>query len=63
MPPERMMLTLPEVLAEIRVSRAAFYRMRARGRAPVLIKLANGHIRCRRADLDAWWNEQGNAAA
>ncbi|MFJ9664004.1 helix-turn-helix transcriptional regulator [Streptomyces sp. NPDC101219] len=35
--------------------RAAFYRLRARGKAPMLIKLPNGHIRCRRSDLDAWW--------
>ncbi|RBM05648.1 AlpA family transcriptional regulator [Streptomyces sp. PT12] len=63
MAPERTMLTLPEVLAEIRISRAAFYRMRARGQAPTLIKLPNGKVRCRRTDLDAWWNKQGNAAA
>lgn len=49
------MLKLPEVLAEIDMSRAAFYRMRARGKAPKLIKLPNGQIRCRRSDLDAWW--------
>ncbi|KLJ04816.1 excisionase [Streptomyces sp. KE1] len=36
------------------MSRAAFYRMRARGHAPRLVKLPNGQIRCRRADLDAW---------
>lgn len=33
------MLKLPEVLEEIEMSRAAFYRMRARGKAPKLIKL------------------------
>ncbi|MFI6550241.1 helix-turn-helix transcriptional regulator [Streptomyces prunicolor] len=48
-------LKLREVLIEIKMSRAAFYRMRARGRAPKLIKLSNGQIRCRRTDLDAWW--------
>jgi predicted DNA-binding transcriptional regulator AlpA len=51
------MLKLPEVLEEIEMSRAAFYRMRARGKAPRLIKLPNGQLRCRRADLDAWWAE------
>ncbi len=50
------MLKLPEVLEEIEMSRAAFYRMRARGQAPKLIKLPNGQIRCRRSDLDAWWS-------
>lgn len=49
------MLKLPEVLAEIDMSRAAFYRMRARGKAPKVIKLPNGHIRVRRSDLNAWW--------
>lgn len=49
------MLKLPEVLDEIGVSRAAFYRMRARGQAPRLRKLPNGQVRVSRADLDNWW--------
>jgi len=56
------MLKLPEVLNEIDMSRAAFYRMRARGKAPKLIKLPNGQIRCRRSDLDAWWSKHEIAA-
>jgi predicted DNA-binding transcriptional regulator AlpA len=36
------------------MSRSAFYRMRARGKAPRCIRLPNGQIRVRRADLDAW---------
>ncbi|MDI5965028.1 helix-turn-helix transcriptional regulator [Streptantibioticus silvisoli] len=48
------MLRLPEVLAELDMSRAAFYRMRARGQAPRPVKLPNGHLRFRRDDLDAW---------
>lgn len=48
------MLKLPEVLTEIGMSRAAFYRMRARGQAPRLVKLPNGHLRVRRTDLDDW---------
>jgi predicted DNA-binding transcriptional regulator AlpA len=48
------MLKLPEVLEELDMSRAAFYRLRARGQAPRLIKLPNGHLRMRRSDLDAW---------
>nr|WP_145482697.1 MULTISPECIES: helix-turn-helix domain-containing protein [Streptomyces] len=58
--PEKLKLT--EVLIEIKMSRAAFYRMRARGKAPKLIKLPNGQIRCRRSDLDAWWSEHETAA-
>lgn len=47
-------LTLSEALSEIRVSRSAFYRMRALGKAPKILKLPNGQIRVRRQDLDAW---------
>ncbi|MFD5183278.1 helix-turn-helix transcriptional regulator [Streptomyces sp. NPDC058372] len=62
--PRPTLLKLPEVLAELGMSRAAFYRMRARGHAPRLIKLPNGQLRCRRTDLDAWWksNEIPHAA-
>ncbi|BAG19736.1 MULTISPECIES: helix-turn-helix transcriptional regulator [Streptomyces] len=49
------MLKLPEVLAELDMSRAAFYRMRARGKAPLVRKLPNGQVRVSRSDLDAWW--------
>ncbi|GAB2770135.1 helix-turn-helix transcriptional regulator [Streptomyces daliensis] len=63
MPRTRQMLKLPEVLEEIEMSRAAFYRMRARGQAPKLHKLPNGQLRVRRADLDAWWDSCGDAAA
>ncbi|MBO8196455.1 helix-turn-helix domain-containing protein [Streptomyces oryzae] len=56
-------LTLPEVLAELRMSRAAFYRMRARGKAPKCLKLPNGQIRVRRADLDAWFTDCEEAIA
>lgn len=55
-------LKLDEVLKEIKMSRAAFYRLRARGKAPKLIKLSNGQLRCRRSDLDAWWAEHEIAA-
>ena len=55
-------LKLREVLEEIEMSRAAFYRMRARGKAPKLIKLPNGQLRVRRTDLDAWWQRCEEAA-
>ncbi|MFK0174148.1 helix-turn-helix transcriptional regulator [Streptomyces sp. NPDC090306] len=54
--PSPKMLKLPEVLEEIDMSRAAFYSMRARGQAPRLVKLPNGHLRFRRSDLDDWLN-------
>ncbi len=55
--PATRMLTLVEALAELRMSRAAFYRLRARGNAPRCLKLPNGQIRIRRADLDAWFED------
>lgn len=57
------MLKLPEVLTELGMSRAAFYRMRARGLAPKLIKLPNHQVRVRRSDLDAWWAKYEESAA
>lgn len=57
------MLKLPEVLQEIGMSRAAFYRMRARGQAPRLRKLPNGQVRVSRADLDSWWDRCEQHAA
>ncbi|MCQ4042984.1 helix-turn-helix transcriptional regulator [Streptantibioticus rubrisoli] len=57
------MLKLSEVLEEIDMSRAAFYRMRARGQAPRLQKLPNGQLRVSRADLDAWWERCKQRAA
>ncbi|MFH8407179.1 helix-turn-helix transcriptional regulator [Streptomyces sp. NPDC018019] len=50
-------LKLAEVLAEIRMSPSVFYRLRARGHAPRMIKPPNGELRCRRVDLDAWWRQ------
>ena len=47
-------LRLAEVLAELGMSRAAFYRMRVRGTAPKALKLPNGQLRFRRGDLDRW---------
>jgi hypothetical protein len=38
------------------MSRAAFYRMRARGKAPRITYLPNGQIRVTRRDLDDWWD-------
>ncbi|WP_431679518.1 helix-turn-helix transcriptional regulator [Kitasatospora sp. KL5] len=54
-------LKLTEVLEEIDMSRSAFYRMRARGRAPEMKQLPNGQIRVSRAALDAWWDRQAAA--
>jgi len=43
-----------EVIAELRVSRATFYRWRQLGRAPHAVRLPNGGLRIPRAALTAW---------
>ncbi|MFG3051272.1 helix-turn-helix transcriptional regulator [Kitasatospora sp. NPDC048239] len=63
MPTQDPKLKLAEVLEELEMSRSAFYRMVARGKAPKLIKLPNQQIRVRRSDLDAWWAAQEQNAA
>lgn len=47
-------LTLADVCDELGVARSTFYDWRAKGRAPRCIKLPNGELRIRRADLDRW---------
>ncbi|WP_410099264.1 helix-turn-helix transcriptional regulator [Streptomyces sp. STR69] len=56
-------MKLIDVLDELGMSRAAFYRMRARGKAPKCLKLPNGQLRFRRADFDVWLQncEENNA--
>jgi predicted DNA-binding transcriptional regulator AlpA len=51
------LLTVPDVLVELAVPRSTFYKWRSVGRGPRVIKLPNGAIRVRRADLDAWLSQ------
>ena len=48
------LLTVAAVLDELDVPRSTFYKWRRLGVAPRCIKLPNGEVRVRRADLDAW---------
>lgn len=41
-------------VAELKVSRSTFYDWRAKRLSPMCIRLPNGALRIRRADLDAW---------
>jgi excisionase family DNA binding protein len=47
-------LTVAEVCEELDVARSTFNDWRAKGRAPKCIKLPNGSLRIRRAELDRW---------
>ena len=48
------LLTLAEVLAELKVARSTFDTWRVLGIAPECMKLPNGQLRIRRSALDAW---------
>ncbi|MEV4411413.1 helix-turn-helix domain-containing protein [Catellatospora sp. NPDC049609] len=47
-------LTVPQVIAELQVSRSTFYGWRAAGKGPKCFRLPNGDLRIRRSDLDRW---------
>ncbi|MFF0378973.1 helix-turn-helix transcriptional regulator [Actinoplanes missouriensis] len=57
------LLTVPEVLAELRVSRSTWFYWRQIGKAPRAIKLPNGELRIRRAVLHEWLGELESSAA
>ena len=48
------LLTIDEVIAELRVSRAAFYRWRRQGAGPAVVRLSGGGVRVRRSALTVW---------
>lgn len=50
----RKHLTIADLCDELRIARSTFYDWRAAKKAPRCIKLPNGEIRIRRADLESW---------
>lgn len=48
------MLTIAQVITEIGVPRATFYRWRQLRKGPKSIKLPNGAVRIRRSELERW---------
>ena len=54
---ERGLLSISAVCDELKISRSTFYDWRTKGRAPKCVKLPNGCLRVRRADLDRWLTE------
>lgn len=52
------LLTLPEVLDELKVARSTFYGWLQYGRGPKCIRYPNNQLRIRRSDLDSWLAEQ-----
>ena len=50
--PRDELLTVPEVVQELQISRATFYRWLSTGKGPKTLKLPGGTIRVRRSALD-----------
>lgn len=53
-------MTIDEVIEELRVPRATFYRWRQLGKGPKSYKLPNGAVRIRRTEFEHWlsgWEE------
>ena len=50
----RAHLTIDELCQELGVARSTFYDWRATHKGPRCIKLPNGKLRVRRADLERW---------
>ena len=48
------LLTIEEVITQLRVSRAAFYRWRRRGTGPAEVRLPGGGVRIRRSAFREW---------
>ena len=49
------LLTVADVLAELKVARSTFYAWKAKGIAPTWRKLPNGELRISREDLLTWY--------
>lgn len=56
-------VTITALCEELGIARSTFYDWRAKGRAPRCIKLPNGELRIRRADLETWLESCVEAAA
>jgi predicted DNA-binding transcriptional regulator AlpA len=52
------LLTLDELLTELGITRSTWDNWRARRVTPPALKLPNGKLRFRRADLDAWLEDR-----
>ena len=61
-PRSREYLTIPEVCAELKVSRSTFYYWRQVGKAPRCVVLPNREVRVTREDLDAWMTDHTEVA-
>jgi predicted DNA-binding transcriptional regulator AlpA len=61
--PRDQLMCISEVITEIGVARATFYRWRQLRIGPRSIKLPNGQVRIRRSALDEWLASREEGAA
>lgn len=59
---KRQLLKIADVCEELEIAPSTFYEWRAKDCAPKCIKLPNGSVRIRRADLESWLEEREVAA-
>jgi predicted DNA-binding transcriptional regulator AlpA len=57
------LLTVKEVIEELRVARSTWYQWRQVGKAPTVVKLPNGELRVRRSVLNEWLTSLESEAA
>lgn len=55
-------MTIPQVIADLKVAPSTFYRWRQLGKAPRAIKLPNGDVRIRRSEYERWLAEREDVA-
>jgi predicted DNA-binding transcriptional regulator AlpA len=58
----RQLLKISQVCEELDVAESTFYDWRAKNRGPRCIKLPNGGVRIRRAELERWLETREEAA-
>ncbi len=54
---------MDEVITQLRISRATYYRWRQLGHAPAAVRLPNGGLRTPRAALDDWLDQHRDPPA
>lgn len=58
-----VLMSVPEILAALNISRDTFYKWRQTGKGPHCFTLPNGELRCRLADFTDWLDGLREAAA
>lgn len=57
------LLTVQQVLAELKIAKSTWYEWRQVGKAPRVHKLPNGKLRVRRSALEGWLKSLESEAA